>query len=390
MKIRDNGSLYQLYVPKKGSCDGEHNQCLYMRLEHLPPSEQLEELAMSITDGTPPPQVIVFLSEQRSTGRKKVNLRVLIRPTTASDFKPASIAGDPDEPQGSGMARHLSSVSVCIIGLGSRGSQIALQLAKEGVGHFILVDNKRLTKAEISMHACSLEDVGRLKTNAVKDIIEAAGDDVHVSVFSMNIARYNNDPEFLSKVRDSNLVVCTTRDAPSYHNINTLCLELQKTAIFGLSSTTASRCEVVRLRNSPQAPCFTCLYSHESLMMFRLGSEQSKFRGLQSDVMPLVNMVSKLTLVELCRGKDTAIESLGKDLESDRYIWKNRQENENKPDIVDTIGVDQQILAWQPADTMRNPGCKVCQAIRGMQRLSGQTDWDENEYPTSFFREEHK
>ena len=97
--------------------------------------------------------------------------------------------------------------------------------------------------------------------------------------------------------------------------------------------------------------------------MFSLASE--KFRGLQCDIMPLVNMVSKIARVELCTGKDSNIESLEKDLECDRYRWKNRQECDQKPDTVDVKWGDHQILAWQPVAGVRNPDneddCKVCQ-----------------------------
>ena len=60
------------------------------------------------------------------------------------------------------VAQHRSSEVVCIVDMASRGYQIAVQLAKEGVKRFILADKKRLTRGEVSMHACSEADVGCL------------------------------------------------------------------------------------------------------------------------------------------------------------------------------------------------------------------------------------
>jgi hypothetical protein len=65
----------------------------------------------------------------------------------------------------------LASKVVCVIGVGSGGSTGALELAKSGVGNFILVDFDRLRAHNVSRHVCGLADVGRYKTRAVRDII---------------------------------------------------------------------------------------------------------------------------------------------------------------------------------------------------------------------------
>ena len=60
---------------------------------------------------------------------------------------------------------------VLIIGLGSFGSVIAVDLAKAAVGHFALMDFDRLERHNVVRHACFLKDVGRLKTDAVEELI---------------------------------------------------------------------------------------------------------------------------------------------------------------------------------------------------------------------------
>lgn len=58
-----------------------------------------------------------------------------------------------------------------ISGCGSVGSQVALELARSGVGNFLLIDNDKLAYHNLCRHQCGITDVGRLKVNAVKDRI---------------------------------------------------------------------------------------------------------------------------------------------------------------------------------------------------------------------------
>lgn len=60
-----------------------------------------------------------------------------------------------------------------IIGCGSVGSLVALELARAGVGHFFLVDTDTLEYHNVCRHQCGIEDVGDLKVNALKRRIQA-------------------------------------------------------------------------------------------------------------------------------------------------------------------------------------------------------------------------
>ena len=58
-----------------------------------------------------------------------------------------------------------------IIGCGSVGSLVALELARAGVGRFFLVDMDIMGYHNICRHQCGLQDVGKWKTTAVKERI---------------------------------------------------------------------------------------------------------------------------------------------------------------------------------------------------------------------------
>lgn len=58
-----------------------------------------------------------------------------------------------------------------IIGCGSVGSLVALELARAGVGRFFLVDSDIMGYHNICRHQCGVQDVGKFKTTAVKERI---------------------------------------------------------------------------------------------------------------------------------------------------------------------------------------------------------------------------
>ncbi|MFX1517954.1 MAG: ThiF family adenylyltransferase [Promethearchaeota archaeon] len=74
----------------------------------------------------------------------------------------------------------LSQKKVAIIGMGSGGALLALYLAKSGLKEFIFIDDDYLETHNIIRHICDLDNLGRFKTLAVKDFIEARIPDVQI------------------------------------------------------------------------------------------------------------------------------------------------------------------------------------------------------------------
>lgn len=60
---------------------------------------------------------------------------------------------------------------VVIIGCGSVGSLVALELARAGVGRFFLIDMDVLSYHNICRHQCGILDVGKYKTTALRERI---------------------------------------------------------------------------------------------------------------------------------------------------------------------------------------------------------------------------
>ena len=62
----------------------------------------------------------------------------------------------------------MAQKNVVILGCGSVGSLVAMELARAGVGQFYLVDSDVLEYHNVCRHQCGIEDVGDLKINAVE------------------------------------------------------------------------------------------------------------------------------------------------------------------------------------------------------------------------------
>lgn len=73
------------------------------------------------------------------------------------------------------------------IGCGSVGSLAALELAKAGVGRFMLTDNDIFGYHNICRHQCGIYDVGRYKTEALRDRILQINPYAEVKTFNMQI-----------------------------------------------------------------------------------------------------------------------------------------------------------------------------------------------------------
>lgn len=70
-----------------------------------------------------------------------------------------------------------------ILGCGSVGSLVAMELARSGVGHFLLVDADTMEYHNICRHQCGIEDVGDLKVNALKRKLKNINPKVEVFTF---------------------------------------------------------------------------------------------------------------------------------------------------------------------------------------------------------------
>lgn len=82
---------------------------------------------------------------------------------------------------------------VVLVGCGSVGSFAAMQLARSGVGKFVLCDTDTLEIHNICRHQCGFDDLGRYKVDAVKDKILNINPNAEVITYRSIIQRVPED-----------------------------------------------------------------------------------------------------------------------------------------------------------------------------------------------------
>ena len=102
-----------------------------------------------------------------------------------------------------GIAKKLKEKKVCILGLGGLGSNVAILLARAGIGHLKLVDFDIVEASNLNRQQYRISHIGMKKTEAIKTIIKEINPFVEIEVLDVKVDREN----ILSIVGDIEIVV---------------------------------------------------------------------------------------------------------------------------------------------------------------------------------------
>ena len=120
----------------------------------------------------------------------------------AVDFKNAMI-----ERHGEEIYKKISSSSVAIAGLGGLGSNIAISLARCGVGKLLLVDFDRVDISNINRQQYFYEQIGIKKTKALSEIIKKINPYINIETKCIKVTEENAQEIF-----DGYKIVCEAFD----------------------------------------------------------------------------------------------------------------------------------------------------------------------------------
>lgn len=271
----------------------------------------------------------------------------------------------------------LKNKKIVVVGLGSFGSQISIELAKAGIERFSLFDFDRVELHNLARHTSVLNDLGRQKTNVIKDAIWGKNPFAKVDVFPVNILHAKDIIE--GELQDSDLVICATDNNPSRYLLSELLVKHKKPCVFGRAVTRAEGGDVFIYR--PEGPCYNCLIrsgainvqdeeiTHKGQLADYVSEEDANAViqvGLSSDIEPICNLMIKLTLVELSKGQKTGIEDLSNELTYPYYMWANRRERRHKQFLpFNNAGIKPTILRWYGAKISKMDSCPVCGTCNG-------------------------
>jgi molybdopterin/thiamine biosynthesis adenylyltransferase len=149
----------------------------------------------------------------------------------------------------------LAEKRVAVVGVGSGGSMVALDLAASGVGTLHLFDKDDLTLDNLFRHVCDLRHLGRAKVLAVRDLIRSYNLPAVVEPHEQDVV---DDAQDLWKVMDEvDLVICATDSVSSRRLVNYVCVQSETPLVMACTFRNARIGELIRVLPSESA-CYEC------------------------------------------------------------------------------------------------------------------------------------
>ena len=90
-----------------------------------------------------------------------------------------------------GTSEKLKEAKVCILGLGGLGSNVAVLLARSGIGYLKLVDFDIVEASNLNRQQYRISHIGIKKTEAMKSIIREINPFVEVDILDIKVDREN-------------------------------------------------------------------------------------------------------------------------------------------------------------------------------------------------------
>ena len=258
--------------------------------------------------------------------------------------------------------------NVAIIGLGSGGSLIALYLAKSGIGNLTLIDGDVMMDHNIVRHICSLKDVGRFKTLAVKDHILDRVPTIKITTVEKPFSRENKNIEaffdfLLSKV---DLIVSATGDNIMNETINEFGYKRNIPIIFAGAFEKITGGIMIRIDPRKKSICYKCIYKKygdDTIFQKPQVIDKNYIKNYGRDVKDMLTQpglgidIDLITLPTVKFILSTLLEEkdIDQSFKSDIYYWFNKNQPDRK---VETF-----VLYQEDRILEKIPDCHICSKI---------------------------
>jgi molybdopterin/thiamine biosynthesis adenylyltransferase len=292
----------------------------------------------------------------------------------------------------------LRNSSVLIFGLGTGGIQIAINLAKCGVGNFHLVDPDRLEIGNICRHQAGISQIGRKKVLVAKDLLLEKNPNIKVHTYPIKADETTKD-EIQEIIKGVDLIICATDNRESKLLINAIDINLRKPIFFSGAFRRAYGGQILRVYPAETA-CYHCFLlgmpdiETDQEISSAANADEIAYSdmpvpiepGLALDVEPIGTMTSKLALQELLKGKDSTLHVLDKDFSANWYFWINRPEPGTKysafPPLSESSD-EMTILRWYGVFFDKDEACPTCGNFEKALREQYGLELNENAQPES-------
>jgi molybdopterin/thiamine biosynthesis adenylyltransferase len=160
----------------------------------------------------------------------------------------------------------LGESRVLIIGCGSGGGSVALQLVMSGIQQVVLVDRDVLEIENVIRHVCGLRFVGRKKVDALEEVLLDRNPGISVEKFEVDVMHFD---QLDAEVKKAGVVVLATDNEPSRYLVNEMCVRNQRPFVAARVFTRGIGGEVFAYR--PDMGCLACLEGVLERSQFRQG-----------------------------------------------------------------------------------------------------------------------
>jgi molybdopterin/thiamine biosynthesis adenylyltransferase len=220
----------------------------------------------------------------------------------------------------------LLDAHILIIGLGGLGSPAALYLAAAGIGQLTICDHDRVDLSNLHRQILySRQHLGLKKTVAATQQLRAIRPDITINTIEHRM----NERELSEHVQKTELVLDCSDNFQTRHLVNAACVRHRVPLI----SAAAIRLEaqIGVFNNTPQSPCYACLYQTES-------AEEAQRCSDNGVLGPLVGIAGSMQALEAIK----LLTQTGVPLDG-RLLTFNAE-----------------TMEWRNLKLQKDPACSVC------------------------------
>lgn len=133
----------------------------------------------------------------------------------------------------------LTDAHVVVIGCGAIGGELAVQLAKAGIGNLTLVDGELFDWRNVGRHVLNGNDVGKNKAAAVKAAVLKTFPDAKVTIYSKRWEMLGTDE--VEAIQKADIIIAVTGEVASNLRLDALVtIGEMPTTVFGFTEAFAS------------------------------------------------------------------------------------------------------------------------------------------------------
>ena len=110
---------------------------------------------------------------------------------------------------GVSLQKKMSETTIAVCGLGGLGSNVAISLARSGIGRLLLIDFDKVDLSNINRQQYSISQLGMMKTEAMKDNIKCFAPYCETEGYNVKL----NEENCISLLREAE-IICECFDNP--------------------------------------------------------------------------------------------------------------------------------------------------------------------------------